>query len=63
MKIFLYFYIVCSSFSSCLYIFQLYNLILKIKSEEFFGCPCSSPLYKKDLCLKDLVFFLNSVLH
>ena len=37
-------------------------VILKIK-EQLFWCPCSLPLYKEELFLRDLAFFLNSILH
>ena len=36
----------------------IFWLILNIKRKEFFlGYPCSLPLYKKDLFLKELAFF------
>jgi len=31
------------------------------KKRIFLGCVCCSPLYKKELFLKDLPFFLNPV--
>ena len=46
----LHFFLVCTSFNHI-------RLILKIKRKEFFGCPSSLPLYKRELFLKD--FFLN----
>ena len=56
MKIFLDFYISCSLFS-CSYIFQSYSANFENKKINFLGgCPCSLPLYKKELFLKDLAF-------
>ena len=44
------------------FLFVHLSIIFRLiwKKKIFFGCPCSTPLYKKELFL---LYFLNSVLH
>ena len=48
-SIFLHFLLVRTSFNHI-------QLTLKLKEEKFFGCPCSSPLCKKELFFTVLGF-------